>query len=113
MRCLSCHYDLRNLPEHRCPECGRAFDPNDPRTYDTEASARNRSDRRALVWAVSAFALTFILALLVRYVIPIGLVEALLIAFSSATIAVPIAVLIQLVLAWVRGTRKCPLVGNG
>jgi hypothetical protein len=30
MRCLTCNYDLRNLDEHRCPECGRAFDPNDP-----------------------------------------------------------------------------------
>jgi hypothetical protein len=26
-RCLSCAYPLRGLPEHRCPECGRAFDP--------------------------------------------------------------------------------------
>ena len=37
MRCLTCHYDLRNLSEgtvHRCPECGRAFDPNDSRTFD-------------------------------------------------------------------------------
>ena len=35
MRCLSCKYDLRNLagPPHRCPECGREFDPNDPATF--------------------------------------------------------------------------------
>ena len=33
MRCLSCNYDLSNLTEHRCPECGRAFDPNNPATY--------------------------------------------------------------------------------
>lgn len=40
MRCLSCKYDLRNLTregrgagEHRCPECGRVFDPDDPRTF--------------------------------------------------------------------------------
>jgi hypothetical protein len=26
MRCLTCGYDLRGLPEPRCPECGRAFD---------------------------------------------------------------------------------------
>lgn len=30
MRCLSCNYDLSNLTEHRCPECGREFDPYDP-----------------------------------------------------------------------------------
>jgi hypothetical protein len=28
VRCLSCKYDLKKLTEHRCPECGRAFDPN-------------------------------------------------------------------------------------
>jgi hypothetical protein len=33
MRCLSCKYDLSNLTEHRCPECGRAFDPHNPATY--------------------------------------------------------------------------------
>lgn len=31
--CLNCGYDLRGLPEPRCPECGRGFDPDDPRTY--------------------------------------------------------------------------------
>ena len=29
VRCLSCKYDLTHLPEHRCPECGREFDPDD------------------------------------------------------------------------------------
>ena len=33
MRCFGCQYDLSNLSGHRCPECGRAFDPNDPRTF--------------------------------------------------------------------------------
>jgi hypothetical protein len=31
-RCLDCGYILEGLPENRCPECGRAFDPDDPRT---------------------------------------------------------------------------------
>jgi hypothetical protein len=38
VRCLSCDYDLRDLSsgsEYRCPECGRAFDPNDPKTFAT------------------------------------------------------------------------------
>ena len=30
--CLGCGYPLRKLPAHRCPECGRRFDPADPRT---------------------------------------------------------------------------------
>ena len=36
MQCLNCHYSLANLtgPPHRCPECGTAFDPNDPSTFD-------------------------------------------------------------------------------
>jgi hypothetical protein len=36
VRCLSCKYDLSHLSsggEHRCPECGRAFDPGDPSTF--------------------------------------------------------------------------------
>jgi hypothetical protein len=31
--CLSCGYCLAGLVECRCPECGRAFDPGDPRTF--------------------------------------------------------------------------------
>jgi hypothetical protein len=31
--CISCGYSLRGLPVNRCPECGQAFDPEDPRTY--------------------------------------------------------------------------------
>lgn len=32
-RCLDCGYILDGLPEPRCPECGRAFDPGDAATY--------------------------------------------------------------------------------
>lgn len=31
--CLACEYPLRGLPEAVCPECGRAFIPDDPNTY--------------------------------------------------------------------------------
>ena len=38
MRCLTCNYDLRKLSEHRCPECGREFEPSDPASFmDGEA----------------------------------------------------------------------------
>ena len=30
--CLACGYPLSYLPENRCPECGRPFNPTDPRT---------------------------------------------------------------------------------
>ena len=33
MFCLGCTYPLDGLEEHRCPECGRAFDPADPDTF--------------------------------------------------------------------------------
>jgi hypothetical protein len=32
--CADGGYSLRSLPERRCPECGRAFDPHDPDTMN-------------------------------------------------------------------------------
>ena len=32
--CRACGYDLHGLDKPRCPECGRAFDPDDRRSYD-------------------------------------------------------------------------------
>jgi len=34
-RCRKCYYILDHLESKICPECGEAFDPNDPRTYVT------------------------------------------------------------------------------
>jgi len=31
--CLGCSYVLDGLPENRCPECGRPFEPDDPTTF--------------------------------------------------------------------------------
>ncbi len=36
-RCLTCGYILDHLPEPRCPECGRAFNPADAATCFTRA----------------------------------------------------------------------------
>ena len=36
-RCLDCAYILDGLPEHRCPECGRPFDPDDPDSYTVQS----------------------------------------------------------------------------
>ena len=33
MYCRGCSYPLNFLPENRCPECGRDFDPADPKTF--------------------------------------------------------------------------------
>ncbi|MFH0983039.1 MAG: hypothetical protein V2A79_16090 [Planctomycetota bacterium] len=54
-RCLTCGYLLRDLPQSVCPECGRAFDPADSRTYDAEPEKRRRRrwiKRSALVLSV-------------------------------------------------------------
>lgn len=42
-RCLTCGYSLRDLTDFRCPECGRAFNPND-------AASMNVQRSRADVW---------------------------------------------------------------
>ncbi len=41
-RCLDCGYILDHLPEPRCPECGRTFDPEDPRTFRSNADCEPR-----------------------------------------------------------------------
>src|SRR6185503_12223613 len=65
MRCKSCHYSLANLTEHRCPECGRHFDPSDPTTFDVLAKFRRSRKRRkillltaALIWQLVVWSLT-------------------------------------------------------
>lgn len=56
MHCLSCEYDLQNLAEHRCPECGREFDPNDESTFDRWSHRRRDSviGIVAIIFAISA-----------------------------------------------------------
>jgi len=44
MRCLNCKYDLRQLSEHRCPECGREFDPDDPQTFELPTQQTKQSE---------------------------------------------------------------------
>src|SRR5688500_17127114 len=36
LNCPLCGYDLRGLPENRCPECGHAFDPEELRQAKLE-----------------------------------------------------------------------------
>ena len=64
MRCLSCQYSLENLTPvegvHRCPECGRAFDPNDAATWELEVMAVRRIVKRIWLVAFILFLLLFI-----------------------------------------------------
>jgi hypothetical protein len=58
-RCLNCGYILEYLPEPRCPECGRGFDPDDARTYHLP----NSRGGRVLVFVSMASALATIPAI--------------------------------------------------
>lgn len=67
--CLGCSYVLDGLPENRCPECGRPFEPNDPTTFRMSPRRagmsllyKTRPGRIALV-AASLVVLTIILDL--------------------------------------------------
>jgi hypothetical protein len=57
MRCLTCQYDLSHLAEQRCPECGRAFDLNDPSTFVHGRLSSPWPGRLCIFIALSAFLL--------------------------------------------------------
>ncbi len=51
MFCRSCHYDLRRLPEARCPECGTPFNRDNPDTY-LQVIPRPNIGRLIVRWAM-------------------------------------------------------------
>jgi hypothetical protein len=55
---------LRNLPENRCPECGRVFDPYDPHTYGVELNPNTPKWMLTYLW-ICLFGGLFLLGLLV------------------------------------------------
>lgn len=42
MLCLTCRYPLGSQVPWRCPECGRAFDPQRPETFHSDAVPKAR-----------------------------------------------------------------------
>ena len=52
MRCKRCGYDLRDLREHRCPECGRVYDPQRPATWLSQPVSGTRNLLAAIAGAV-------------------------------------------------------------
>jgi len=51
MFCRRCRYNLYGLTTHACPECGLAFDPQNPRTYlKSEHTRLPYEVRFVLVW---------------------------------------------------------------
>lgn len=67
--CKGCGYLLRDLPGVVCPECGRGFDREDPRSFDR--SSRVFSRRR---WVARA-AMVMILVLILGAVCPWGVMH--------------------------------------
>ena len=65
MFCRQCGYILDGLPSNRCPECGRDFDPGDPRSF--LARPRRTALRRLVKIAVVLFCLTLPLDSYVGY----------------------------------------------
>jgi hypothetical protein len=43
--CLDCGYSLRGLLDPRCPECGRVFDPADPKTWSPRPPLEQRGGK--------------------------------------------------------------------
>lgn len=61
--CIICGYPLQPATSRTCPECGRAFDPGDPRTTDAKRFATRTRRRRRVLGAVAAFVLVVVLVL--------------------------------------------------
>ncbi|MCH8147599.1 MAG: hypothetical protein IH987_06325 [Planctomycetes bacterium] len=59
--CLGCWYILDGLPSNRCPECGRTFASDDPRTFAVE----KRSRRPRILIRLGAFLAVVLLNLAV------------------------------------------------
>ena len=58
--CLGCGYPLRQLAANRCPECGRAFDPANPRTMSIRRPLRKwqRWLLKPIGWPIIALVVT-------------------------------------------------------
>ena len=63
MYCLGCKYDLRKLTITACPECGRPFDPSNPRTYRRAFHHR----WRAYLIAAAALPATFVVSFVIMF----------------------------------------------
>jgi hypothetical protein len=66
VRCKTCHYSLMNLTEHRCPECGKPFDPNDQSTFAVASATPPAGLLRLLALAAAAYFLGFIIVYICR-----------------------------------------------
>lgn len=69
MYCLRCAYKLEGLEEHRCPECGLVFDPDDAQTFDAVLGHRSRDHlAKWFEWTMIATAAMPVIANIFAYV---------------------------------------------
>lgn len=61
--CLDCRYCLYGLREHRCPECGRGFDPEDSTTYSATVKKKRSRVAVALMYVGPAVLVIFLYTL--------------------------------------------------
>jgi len=60
MFCRHCGYNLQGLPENRCAECGRTFDPNSRKSYSIHSGSPSRRRRARRI--VASFIAIILLA---------------------------------------------------
>lgn len=56
MHCLACGYNLKALSEPRCPECGRAFSYDDPKSFGSANTHKLLRFARWSGWAAALIA---------------------------------------------------------
>ena len=112
-RCLGCSYILDHLPENRCPECGRAFDPDDPRTFtNANPSFWTRFDTGLLPLAcigsllLCAPLLLMVVASVRRELNTVAFVESPIFFFSICGFPVGFAIVCMVALAVSRACRQ-------
>lgn len=70
---MTCGYQLHGLAEHRCPECGRPFDPADPKTMSKiNSSALKHWPMHAPGWIFHLTTAVLAMAMLVAWTPPGG-----------------------------------------
>jgi len=70
--CLGCGYSLHGLPINRCPECGREFDPANPRTFSIGQEALRARRVQQSFRSARVFFLVSIVLLTVDTILVLG-----------------------------------------
>ena len=89
--CFDCRHELIDVGRTECPECGRWFDPENPRTfYQRNPGRLARYAMKPSGWASGIYALVLASLILVAFSVPDGY---LMLSLFLTVIAVPITFL--------------------